>query len=45
MKVGIFDSYAMCNIIIIKINVYLSMSTQEYKGVTIKKIMHGKCKQ
>ena len=26
------------------INVYLSMSSQEYKGVTIKKMMHSKCK-
>ena len=27
------------------INVILSMSTQEYKGVTIKKMIHSMCKQ
>ena len=40
---GLIEPMAMMMIIII--NVYLSRSTQEYKDVTIKKMIHSKCKQ
>ena len=39
----VFSRSLTLHAFILIINVYLSMSTQEYKGVAIKKLIHSKC--